>query len=275
MQDAAEYKFDSGFFRGKTAVVTGASRGIGKATAILLGSFGANVACAARATAENQFKIPGTVDETAEKVNEAGGEGLAISTDLSKSEDIENMVATTAEHFGGIDILVNNAAVTFAGDMEMQIKHFDLIYNINVRAPFLVSSLAKPYLAKDGGRILNISSVSSRFYIPNMMAYGMSKAALDHLTVSMAAQYKAQNIAVNCFRIDTQVASEGYVMNAPDADHSSWLPTSVAAEGICWMLAQPDAYTGQIEDMLELGERTKCMQGIHRAGELTGERMIK
>ena len=84
------------------------------------------------------------------------------------------------------------------------------------------------------------------------MAYGMAKAALEHLTVSAAHQLRPFDIAVNTFRIDVPVASEGFVFNLPDADHSDWEPSEVAAEGIVWMLEQPPSYTGHNVGMARL-----------------------
>lgn len=254
-------------FDGAIALITGASRGIGKALAIELGARGVKVGCAARATNENPLKLPGTVDETVEIIEQAGGQALAIPTDLSSPEEIESMVKTCAEHFGGLDILVNNAAVTFNGDMGVSPKHYDLMMNINVKAPLLTMLHSKPHLEESkNARIINVSSVTSLMYIPSMMTYGMSKAALDHLSVSAAAQL--EGIAVNCFRIDVQVASEGYMMNAPDEDFSKWFSAKAAALGMCWMLEQPQEYTGKIEDMLELGTRTGIMGDVKNRNRL-------
>ena len=94
------------------------------------------------------------------------------------------------------------------------------------------------------GAIINISSAAASRSIPGLMVYGMSKIALEHLTVSLAEQLAADRIAVNTFRIDLPVASEGFVANLPDADHSDWEPTEVPAEGIVWMLGRPPSYTG-------------------------------
>jgi NAD(P)-dependent dehydrogenase (short-subunit alcohol dehydrogenase family) len=103
-----------------------------------------------------------------------------------------------------------------------------------------------------GGAIVNVSSVAGLNYIPDLMAYGMAKAALEHLTVSAAHQLRAFDITVNTFRIDVPVASEGFVFNMPDIDHSDWEPSEVAAEGIVWMLEQPATYTGHNEGMAAL-----------------------
>jgi len=102
---------------GKVALVTGASRGVGKALALALAAEGASVACAARATDAQPQRTPGTLDETVLLVEEAGGRALAVPTNLAREEEVERMVATTIAHFGRVDILVNNAAITFPGDL--------------------------------------------------------------------------------------------------------------------------------------------------------------
>ena len=253
-------------FSGKSVVVTGASRGVGRAIAIELGRRGAMVVCAARASAANPLRLPGTVDETARAVTGAGGVGLAVPCDLTDDDDIAHLFDVTLERFGRLDMLVNNAAVTFGGDLDIQMKRFDVLMRINVRAPLLATRLAQPHLEAnpDGGRILNVGSVTATGYFPTMMTYGMSKAALEHLTVTSAAVLRASNIVVNCYRIDVQVASEGYVMNAPDADHSAWADTATAADGAVWMLSQPAGWTGRIVPMLALAEH---VPSIARLGQ--------
>lgn len=254
----------SGFdWASKVVLVTGASRGVGKALAIALGQRGAGVVCAARATDEHRFRLPGTIDETARLVDEAGGKALAVPTDLSQPADVSSMIAATIGHFGGLDMLVNNAAVSFGGDLDTDAKHYALMNAINVQAPMLAIREARPHLAsRGGGRILNVSSFAALAYYPSMMVYGMTKAALEHMTASSAAQLEGDGIAVNCFRIDCPVASEGYMMNAPDADYSTWLAPSVAAAGMIWMLEQPTTYTGQIEGMVDLAARSGSMPEV-------------
>jgi citronellol/citronellal dehydrogenase len=102
------------------------------------------------------------------------------------------------------------------------------------------------------GAILNVSSMAALNYFPGLQAYGMAKAALEHLTMSAAAQLQPHGIAVNTFRIDVPVASEGFLFNMPDVDHDDWEPPEVAADGIMWMLRQPPSYTGHNEGMAQL-----------------------
>jgi NAD(P)-dependent dehydrogenase (short-subunit alcohol dehydrogenase family) len=240
---------------GRVAIVTGASRGVGAAAAIGLAREGVAVACAARATDADPLRLPGTIDATVRQITDAGGRAVAVPTNLAKEEEIERMVAITVEHFGRLDILVNNAAITFPGDLDVPSKRYDLMMAVNLRAPLVAAHAAVPHMKQQGeGAILNVSSAAALMYIPGLMVYGMSKIALEHLTLSLAEQLAADRIAVNTFRIDLPVASEGFVANLPDVDHSDWEPTEVPAEGIVWMLRQPPSYTGHNVGMRALRE---------------------
>jgi NAD(P)-dependent dehydrogenase (short-subunit alcohol dehydrogenase family) len=246
---------------GKVAIVTGASRGVGAATAVALAAEGARVACAARATDATPLPTPGTLDATVRRIREAGGDAVAVPTNLAKEDEVVAMVASTIEHYGRVDVLVNNAAITFVGDLDMPMKRYDLIFDVNLRAPLVACQHVVPAMLERGeGAILNVSSMAALNYFPGLMAYGMSKIALEHMTISLATQLASSGIAVNTFRIDVAVASEGFVANMPDADHSRWEPSEVAAEGILWMLRQPPSYTGHNEAMSILRETKGIMK---------------
>jgi citronellol/citronellal dehydrogenase len=238
---------------GKVAIVTGASRGVGAATAVALAAAGVRVACAARATDESPLPTPGTIDETVDRVTSNGGQAIGVPTNLAVDAEVEAMVATTIDSFGRVDILVNNAAITFPGDLDLPMRRHDLIFDVNLRAPLLAIQAVVPGMKeRREGAICNVSSLAGLNYFPGLMAYGMSKIALEHLTVSAAAQLQPFGIAVNTYRIDVPVASEGFVANAPDLDHSDWEPSEVAAEGIVWQLSQPATYTGHNDGMARL-----------------------
>ena len=238
---------------GKVAIVTGASRGVGAATAELLAQRGCKVACAARATDHAPLPIPGTIDETVRRIEDAGGEALAVATNLAHDDDVTRTVAKTLEHFGGVDVLVNNAAITFPGDLDMEMKRFDLV----------MQGRPARAAARDQGRGAVDAGAGRRRDRQRLVgggpqlhpgAHGVrhGEGALEHLTVSAAHQLRPFDIAVNTFRIDVPVASEGFVFNMPDADHSDWEPSEVAAEGIVWMLEQPPSYTGHNAGMARL-----------------------
>ena len=246
---------------GKVAIVTGASRGVGAATAVALAAQGCAVVCAARSTDAAPKRLPGTIDAVVEQIRGAGGDALAVPTNLAAEDEVVAMVARTVEHFGRLDILVNNAAITFVGDLQMPIKRYDLIMDVNVRAPFIAIRQAVPHMRAVGaGSIVNVSSAAALMPVPHMSVYGVSKLALEHVTLDAARELHPDNIAVNCFRIDISVATEGFMANVPDADHDSWEPPDVAAEGIIWMLRQPMPYTGWRESMRELAQRENIMQ---------------
>ena len=107
---------------GKVAIVTGASRGVGAAAAIALAREGVAVACAARATDTDPLRLPGTIDDTVRQITDAGGRAVAAPTNLANEDEIERMVATAIDHFGRLDVLVNNAAITFPGDLDVPLN---------------------------------------------------------------------------------------------------------------------------------------------------------
>jgi NAD(P)-dependent dehydrogenase (short-subunit alcohol dehydrogenase family) len=205
---------------GKVAIVTGASRGVGAATAVALAAKGVAVACAARATDAAPLPLPGTIDDTVRRIEEAGGRGLAVPTNLAADEEVEAMVATTAQRLGPVDILVNNAAITFPGDLQLPMKRFDLIFAVDLRAPVIATQAVLPGMIERGrGAIVNVSSAAALNAYPGQMAYGMAKAALERFTAAAAAELAPHGIPVNTFRIDVPVASEGFLAALPDWDH--------------------------------------------------------
>jgi citronellol/citronellal dehydrogenase len=193
-------------------------------------------------------------------VERAGRRGLAVPTNLAREDEVVRMVEQTAAHFGRLDVLVNNAAITFVGDLDIPLKRHDLIMEVNVRAPFIAMREAVPHLrAAGGGAILNLSSVAALLPVPGLMSYGVSKVALERMSVDVANQLHGDGIAVSVFRIDCSVASEGFVANTPGIDRSTWEPCEVAAEGVLWTLRQGLAVSGQLLSMLELREKHGIM----------------
>jgi citronellol/citronellal dehydrogenase len=244
----------------KVALVTGASRGVGAATAVALAEAGCHVACAARSTADSPAKTPGVLDATVAAVRATGRQGLSVPTNLAVADDVVNMVRTTYEHFGRLDVLINNAAISFVGNLDISLKRHDLQMEVNLRAPFIALREAAEIMKRQrSGAIINVSSLAALYPFPDQMSYGMGKVALERLTIDAAKYLHQFGITVNCFRIDIPVASEGFVANTPGIDHSDWEPSAVAAEGIIWMLRQDLDYSGRRESMYHLRHREGIM----------------
>ncbi len=248
---------------GKVALVTGASRGVGASTAVALADAGYAVACAARSTRAQPQRTPGTIDDVVDRIRERGGTAIGIPVDLSDRDQVAAMVERCAGELGRLDVLVNNAAVTFIGDLDIPLRRHDLVMAIDLDAPLVASRAAVPHLQAAGeGRILNVSSLAALSPFPGNMSYGIAKLGLERLTLDLARQLAPLRIAANVFRIDVPVASEGFVANTPLADHSDWEPSAVAAEGIAWMLSQPISYSGQRESMAHLARREGIMASV-------------
>lgn len=196
-----------GALKGKIALVTGASRGIGEAIAVRLAMEGARVVCTARTAAQGDSRLPGTLHDTIARIRDAGGEAAFVKADLSSGADRERLVESAVAAFGGaIDILVNNAAVTFFIPIEtFPRRRFDLMMEVQVWAPLHLAQLVLPGMrAKRGGAIVSISSPAAIHpvqpyggRVPGGTVYGMCKAALERFSTGLAAEVYGDNISVN------------------------------------------------------------------------------
>jgi citronellol/citronellal dehydrogenase len=196
--------------KGKTLFISGGSRGIGLAIAKKAAADGANVAIAAK-TAEPHPKLPGTIFTAAKEIDEAGGKGLPLHVDIRYEEQVEAAMAKTAETFGGIDILINNAsAVSISGTLETSMKKFDLMHGINLRGTYLCSQKALPYLKKSSNpHILNLSpppDLSPKWFAP-CLAYTMAKYGMSLCAMGIAEEFKKDGIAANALWPRTAIAT--------------------------------------------------------------------
>jgi len=240
---------------GAVAVVTGASRGIGRAAALAFARAGAQIVCTARSTAATPSKIPGTIDEVAEQVRALGRGALAVRCDISQEEQVEALAQCTLDEFGRIDILVNNAAVNFRAPFaETPMKRWDLVLNVNLRGSVLCTKAFLPHMLKRGsGSIVNVSSgaVNPELAL-GIVPYAVSKAGLEMLTRALALELRPHHIAVNGLRIETSVASEGAVFFNPEAVSPDWdTPEAVGAD-IFWLATRAPSFTGHVLTMAEV-----------------------
>lgn len=203
---------------GKTIFITGASRGIGRSIALRCARDGANIVLAAK-TAKPHPKLPGTIHTVAEEVENNGGRALPLQLDVRDETAIVTAFRHAAEHFGGIDILVNNAsAISLSPTVETPFKKFDLMFSVNVRATFLCCQAVIPYLIKAGNpHILNLSPpmVMNAKWFKNHLAYTLSKYGMSMCTLGLSAEFKSHGIAVNSLWPRTTIATSAIEVHFP------------------------------------------------------------
>jgi len=204
---------------GKKILITGGSRGIGLAIAKRAAADGAMVAIAAKTT-DPHPTLPGTIYSAAEEIRKAGGIALPIQCDLRDEKQIESAVAQAAAEFGGLDILINNAsAINLTPTLATPAKRFDLMFSVNVRATFLTSQAAIPYLKESAaaGRnphILTMSpplSMSAKWFKPHL-AYTMAKYGMSMCVLGLAEEFKRDGISVNALWPRTAIDTAALAM---------------------------------------------------------------
>lgn len=210
----------AGSLQGRTILMSGGSRGIGLAIALRAARDGANVVLLAK-TGQPHAKLQGTVFSAAEALEAAGGRALPLVGDVRNDEDVADAVAAAVEHFGGIDVVINNAsAIDLSTTDAVDMKRYDLMQDINVRGTFLLSKLALPALRKsDGGHILTLSPPLNLDpkWAGKHLAYTMAKYGMSLTTLGLAEELKPDGIRVNslwpCTLIDTAA-----IRNMPGGD---------------------------------------------------------
>jgi len=205
--------------QGKTIFISGASRGIGLAIARRCAADGANVAIAAK-TVEPNPKLPGTIYSAAQEIEAAGGKCLPLQVDIREEQQVIEAARRTAERFGGIDILINNAsAISLTSTEATPMKRFDLMFGVNVRGTYLCTQACLPYLKQSGGRkrnphVLTLSpplAMDARWFAPHV-AYTMAKYGMSMCVLGHAEEFRPYGIAVNALWPRTVIATAALQM---------------------------------------------------------------
>jgi NAD(P)-dependent dehydrogenase (short-subunit alcohol dehydrogenase family) len=265
---------------GKVVIITGASRGVGKQAALDFARRGANVVLAAR-TVKADDNLPGTIGETLEQIQALGGQAIAVATDLAEEEDLKRLVTAAVERFGGVDILINNAAATTGdiwGKPFLDLTREEWLYQfaVNTHAPFTLTQLVVPLMEKrGGGRILNLSTGSGEVFrqpeeLPKLKAQGgfslavpgyySSKRALDRFGNCMAPEFHTKKIAIIGMHPGL-VATELVAIRVKEKglDDSIAVPMTVPSRMLVYFAAceNPWEYTGRLfwaeREMREMG----------------------
>jgi 7-alpha-hydroxysteroid dehydrogenase len=237
------------------ALVTGASRGIGKQLCFDLAAAGHDVVCVARSSRERPTKLPGTVDATAEGVRERGARAMAVGLDVRDEAAIASLVERVHREWGRCDLLVNNAAVAPPlPALEDSTRRWRLAVDVNLNGPFYLTYHLAPRMAKDGGgRIVNVSSAAAVFPQFGRASYTATKSALEAMTRALAHDL-AGRVAVNGLRIDLPVWSEGFAETLGGGGHG-FEEAVIVSDAILWLARQPLAQTGEIFTLTGLRER--------------------
>jgi NAD(P)-dependent dehydrogenase (short-subunit alcohol dehydrogenase family) len=265
---------------GKVVIITGASRGIGKEAAQAFARRGANLVLAAR-TVEPDAALPGTLGETLARIEQMGASAIAVPTDLASEADLRRLVSAAVDRFGGVDVLVNNAAATAGGFWSqgfLELSREDWLYqfDVNVHAPFTLMQLVTPIMERrGGGRILNVTTGSGEvFRLPeeprklervgdfslNVPGYYASKRALDRLGNAVAPELASKGIYVIGL-MPGLVATEIVTLRVREEglDDSVAVPMEVPARVLAYFAscADPLEYTGRVfwaeRELKELG----------------------
>ncbi len=244
---------------GKVAVVTGASRGIGKAVGILFAAEGAKVVCAARTLEEGGHKMGGSLNETVAEIRKSGGVALGVQTDVSSESSCQNLVNVARNEFGPVDVLVNDAALNYYIPIkDYPVQRWVRAFAVNVHGPFMLSQKVLPDMIERGlGAIVNVSSGAAigpgrgPYQNPGSggTMYGATKAALERFTQGLAQEVYQYGISVTCLSPSKVVPTPGTVYHklVSGYDDPRGEPPEIMARAILLLATEPlDKITGRV-----------------------------
>jgi citronellol/citronellal dehydrogenase len=240
----------------RVALVTGASRGIGRQLCIDLAKQGYDVVCAARSRSDAPGRLPGTIEETAKQVEAAGQRALAVPLDVRDDEAVARLAERVFEELGGCDLLVNNAAVAPPRPaLDDSTSRWRLGVDVNVNGPFyLIYHLAPRMIEAGEGRVVNISSGAAGAPNFGRASYTTTKAALEAMTLSLAHDLRGK-VAVNCVRLELPVWTEGFAATLPKDSPLPFEDPVIMSDAVLWFADQPLEVTGRIATIGELREQ--------------------
>ena len=241
---------------GKSIFITGGSRGIGLAIAKRAAKDGAKITIAAK-TAEPHPKLAGTIHTAAEEIEAQGGQALALQMDIRNEENVADAIAKAADHFGGIDCVINNASAIFLQPTtELEMKRFDLMHQVNARGTFMTSKHAISHLEKsDNPHILSLSpplEMKTKWFAPHL-GYSMAKYGMSLVVLGLAGELAPKGIAVNALWPRTTIATAAIANNFGEAAMRRCRTDEIMADAAHLILTQPAKdTTGQffIDDTL-------------------------
>jgi citronellol/citronellal dehydrogenase len=238
------------------AVITGASRGIGAATALMFARNGARVVCVARSSDANPAAAPGTIDETARTIRSEGHEAISVPCDLMRDDQVDALKERVLSEYGRVDVLVNNAGYLHRSPFaSLSMKHWDLMLGINLRGTVLCTMAFLPQMIEQSsGAIVNVSSGAAAPSAAmadvdaalGTLPYTVAKVAVERLTEGLALELRPHGIAVNCLRVELLIAAEGAVQSNPDINYSVAERPEVAAEALHWLATRALPFTGRV-----------------------------
>ena len=245
----------------RVVIVTGSSRGIGKGLAIGLAARGASVVCAARTVVEEPGGLPGTIHDTVAAIEAGGGRALAVRCDIGEPDDIERLVATTADTYGRIDVLINNAmAATRTTFEDSTVDQWDESMRVNVRSLYLLCRAVVPHMGKSGGgSIINMSSggaghESTPFMPPGYVIYAVAKAAMERFSSALAPELRDVGVAINALRpgaVKTELSTREL---GEDHDWTGWTTPDAVVPAVAFLAQQIGTdFTGRIVDSTQFG----------------------
>lgn len=242
---------------GRVAIVTGSSRGIGRAFALRLAREGASVVITGKSE-QSTDKLPGSIHTVVEEIEAKGGTAIAVRLDVRHEDEVKAMVDQTIERFGRLDILINNAgALWWQPILDTPPKRYDLMWQINVRAAYLCTFYALPHMiARHWGHIINCSPPIGTDANPGYVAYMTTKMGMTRLAIGVAAEHEKDGVACNSLWPVTLIESLATI-NYNVGDRSMWRSPEILCDSAMEILhTEPPSLTGrQILDEPFLRER--------------------